>query len=183
MQTANIMLSLNAGNDVPKYGVSAAEIAVLIAIHGESSVQNIEPLGDKQTITIDGDTVKWTNRVELERLHRIYGRAKDGEDRSIVAALFPGAGARVFETIDELGLPAEFFKPTARATAPVAEPVDEVEDDVPEVDVPITPPPAQPDPLDHDGNGKKGGAKKPKAAQPAENDGIEDMPAEDPLFT
>lgn len=172
MQTANIMLSLNAGNDVPKWGVTAAEIAVLIAIHGEDSVQDIEPIG----------SIERSNREELERLHRIYGRAKNNEDRAIVANLFPGAGARVFQTINELGLPEQFFKPTARAkAAPV---VEEPEGDVTEAEAePITPPPSKPDPLDHDGDGKKGGAKKPvKKADEKDADGVEDMPDGEKLF-
>lgn len=129
MQTANIMLDIGGdnGNQVPKYGVTAAEIAVLIAIHGEAAVHDIEPIG----------TVERSNRDELTRLREVYGRAKDGEDHSHVDILFPGAAARVFENIDELNLPPEFFKPTARASAPAAA-----------------------DPLDHDGDGKKGGSKK-----------------------
>lgn len=136
MQTANIMLSLNAGNDVPKRNVSAAEIAVLRAIHGEEAVQEVEPTGSRDTVDIDGATVKWTNRVELERLRRIYGRAKDDENNIIIDRLYPGAAARVFETLDELNIPDEFYKATQRH---------------------------KPDPLDHDGDGKKGGAKGRKA--------------------
>ena len=143
MQIANVMVDLGGdnGNQVPKR-VTAAEIAVLIAIHGESAVHDIEPIG----------SISRSNRDELSRLYGIYGRAKDGEDKSIVVNMFPGAGARVFETIDELGIDENFFKPTARAkTEPVK------------------------DPLDHDGNGKKGGAKKPakKAKAAANTDEIE----------
>lgn len=182
MQTANILVDLggDTGNQVPKLGVTAAEIAVLIAIHGEAAVHDIEPAGDVEAINVGEGDVKWTNRVELNRLHRRYGKAKDGENNSIVSNLFPGTAARVFETIDELGLPEVFFKPVARA---------KMED----------PAPVAVDPLDHDGNGKKGGAKKPakkaKAAPAPEpepevveeadegSDGIEDMPdAEKNLF-
>jgi hypothetical protein len=137
MQTANIMLSLNAGNDVPKRGVSAAEIAVLIAIHGDDAVKEVEPTGASDTIDIDGNTVKWTNRVELDRLRRRYGRAKDGEDKAIVDNLFPGAAARVFETLDELNLPESFYKATARHKPEAAAPSN---------------------PLDHDRDGVSGGA-------------------------
>jgi hypothetical protein len=135
MQTANIMLDLSGetGNQIPKRGVTAAEIAVLIAIHGESAVHDIEPLGDVPLH--EGN--RWTNRYELDRLRRIYGRAKNGEDTAHVNVLFPGAAARVFETLDELRLPDEFYKPTARAKA---------------------------NPLDHDGDGKSGGAAPPEGA-------------------
>jgi hypothetical protein len=157
MQTANIMLSLNAGNDVPKRGVSAAEIAVLIAIHGDDAVSDVEPTGSSDTIDIDGAEVKWTNRVELDRLRRKYGRAKDGEDKAIVENLFPGAAARVFETLDELNLPDTFYKATSRHK-PEAAPAE------PEVEA-VAP---APHPLDHDGDGKKGGSKRrAKKAEPA----------------
>jgi hypothetical protein len=131
MQTAHIMLDIggDAGNQIPKRNVTAAEMAVLIAIHGESAVHDIEPTGE----------IDRSNREELERLHRIYGRAKNGSDQAIVDVLFPGAAARVFQTIDELGVPEEFFKPTARAAAVPAKAAD---------------------PLDHDSDGKKGGSKK-----------------------
>lgn len=119
MQTANIMLDIGGdnGNQVPKKGVTAAEIAVLIAIHGEAAVHDIEPAGD----------IVRRNRDELSRLREKYGRAKDGEDHSHVDILFPGAAARVFETIEELNLPEAFFKPTARAVfTQTSEPVAEV---------------------------------------------------------
>lgn len=133
MQTANIMLDLggDAGNQIPKLGVTAAEIAVLIAIHGESAVHDIEPVGDVP----EHEGNRWTNRYELDRLRRIYGRAKNSEDTSHVEVLFPGVAARVFEVLDELNLPDEFYKPTARAKA---------------------------HPLDHDGDGKPGGAAPPE---------------------
>lgn len=177
MQTANIMLDLggDTGNQIPKLGVTPAEIAVLIAIHGESAVHDIEPAGD---VPVNADGVRWTNRVELDRLRRVYGRAKNGEDTSHVDILFPGAAARVFETLDELNIPAEFYKPTARATAPVVEAAaDEDVGEAVDETADVTPPPTKPDPLDHDGNGKKGGSKarKAKKAEPDE-DGIADMP-------
>jgi hypothetical protein len=173
MQTANIMLKLNAGNDVPKRGVSAAEIAVLIAIHGDESVQDIEPTGSSETVDIDGARVKWTNRVELDRLRRRYGKAKDDENNFILDRLFPGAAALVFETLDELNIPDAFYKATARFKPDDAPELVEDEDEGEEIEAfvepAITPPPSEPetvkaDPLDHDGNGKKGGAKKPAKA-------------------
>jgi hypothetical protein len=108
MQTAKILLALggDAGNTVPKV-VTAAEIAVLRAIHGTDAVTDIEPAND----------VERSNRAELGRLRGLYGRAMDGENQSILAALFPGAAARVHETLEELELDPSFFKPLARATA------------------------------------------------------------------
>jgi hypothetical protein len=166
MQTANIILDIGgdvAVNSVPKYNVTAAEIAVLIAIHGDDAISDIEPTG----------SVDRSNREERARLYEVYGHAKDREDKPIVAALFPGAAARVFEDIEELGLPETAFRATSRAKPS--------------------------DPLDHDGDGKKGGVKGRKAkakvetvaepeppveepAETEENDGVEDMPDGDTLF-
>lgn len=116
MHTANILLSLGGdnGNVVPKYNITAAEIAVLRHIHGEEAVQDIEPAAD----------INRTSRVERQRLVEAYGRRIDGRFASpAVDALFPGAAARVFETLDELDLPDEFYKAERRVksrTAPKA---------------------------------------------------------------
>lgn len=109
MQTANILLSLGGdhGNTVMKFQVTAAEIAVLRAIHGDESVREVEPVGH----------VKRGHRQERERLVAIYGRAKDPEQKPIVEGLFPGVAARVFETLDELDLDESFYKATGRLSA------------------------------------------------------------------
>lgn len=115
MQSANILLSLggDSGNQVPKYDVTAAEIAVLRAIHGEDAVTDIQPVPDK---VANQDTVKRGQRAELARLRAIYGRATDGENNVVLDMLFPGAAARVFETIDELDLDPSFFAAKDRVT-------------------------------------------------------------------
>lgn len=110
MQTAHILLSLggDSGNVVPKYNVTAAEIAVLRHIHGDEAVMDVEPSGE----------VKRNSRVERQRLVEAYGRRIDGRFASpAVDALFPGAASRVFETLDELDLPEEFFKAERRVKA------------------------------------------------------------------
>jgi hypothetical protein len=109
MQTAHILLALggDSGNTVPKRNVTAAEIAVLIAIHGNQAVTEIEPAGE----------INQSNRAELNRLRQTYGRATDADNHSIVGQLFPGAAARVFETLDELEIPDAFYKPLSRASA------------------------------------------------------------------
>lgn len=121
MQTANIMLALggDAGNSVPKYGVTAAEIAVLRAIHGDDAVHDIEPTGEDAVVETDhGNPRKRTNREELSRLQREYASGRlFGTDIRAVGALFPGAAARVFEDIEELGLNENAFKPERRASA------------------------------------------------------------------
>jgi hypothetical protein len=107
MQTANIMVALggDTGNTVPKYQVTAAEIAVLQAIHGADAIFDIEP-------TEDSDV---KNRDELRRLKEVYAGPNTGR---LVEALYPGAAARVFENIDELELADEQFKPTERERKP-----------------------------------------------------------------
>ncbi|MGZ5988111.1 MAG: hypothetical protein ACXWLZ_03565, partial [Rhizomicrobium sp.] len=110
MQIANCLVSLGGdhGNTVPKFHVTAAEIAVLRAIHGEDAVNEIEPIGE----------VKRSNREERARIGAIYGAAKHPESKqSIVESMFPGVAARVFETIAELELDESFFKATGRLTA------------------------------------------------------------------
>lgn len=114
MDIAHILLAVggDSGNTVPKLFVTAAEIAVLRAIHGEASVTDVEPCGERDI----------TGRAELQRLRGIYGRARDSDDNSIVETLFPGAAARVFETLDELELDESFYKAERRVKpAPAAE--------------------------------------------------------------
>lgn len=113
METANIILALGGdnGNTVPKRGVTPAEIALLRAIHGDDAVTDIEPTGDEAT---NEDGRKRSNRDELSRLRSLYP-AKDGASGTrIVDILYPGAAARVFETIDELEIDEVFFKPAER---------------------------------------------------------------------
>lgn len=113
MEVANIVLSLagDAGNTVPKFNVTAAEIAVLREIHGEEAVHDIEPIG----------TIERTSRAERQRLTEIYGRMHEGQRRApAVERLFPGAAARVFETIEELELPEDFFKAESRVGAGIS---------------------------------------------------------------
>lgn len=116
MQTANIMLALGGdkGNTIPKIGVTAAEIPVLQALHGNDAVTEIRPTAD----------IARTNREERLRLLEVYGRLRDGKDVSPVSQLYPGAAARVFERFDELTIPAEFFAAEKRVTVSTAASVD-----------------------------------------------------------
>lgn len=110
MQTANVLLALGGdkGNTVPKYEVTAAEVAVLRYIHGEDAVFDIEITGE----------VSRTHRQEIGRLTEFYGR-QEGDRRTspAVAELFPGAAARVFEDFEELEIPDELYVATGRKTA------------------------------------------------------------------
>ncbi len=116
MKLANIMLAIGGGRDntLPKYEVTAAEIAVLQAIHGEDAVFDVDPT-TKDAMNDYGRLR--TNREELIRLKAIYGRAKDGQGNAIVEGLYPGSAARVFEDFDELGLPDDYFKALGRVAA------------------------------------------------------------------
>jgi len=107
MQTANITLALggNHGHTIQKWMVTPSEIAVLREIHGEASVFDIEP----------GDDVERSGREERSRLLEIYGKPPGSREMSAVDVLFPGAAARLFETLDELELDPSFYKATSRA--------------------------------------------------------------------
>ena len=108
METAHVLVALGGdkGNTVMKYDVTAAEIAVLRAIHGEDAISDVEPLGD----------IVVTGREERQRLFDLYGSALDGTGRPIISVVFPGVTARLTERLDDLGLVPEQYKPTARAT-------------------------------------------------------------------
>lgn len=107
---AEVALGGDQGNTVPKYGITPTEIAVLRAIHGDEAVLNIEPVGE----------VKRSHRDELARIKGIYGNARTGENEVIVEVLFPGMAARVFETLEELGVDESFMKPASRVSATLA---------------------------------------------------------------
>lgn len=113
MQSANILLALggDSGNQVPKFDVTAAEIAVLRAIHGDDAVSEITP-----TDAVPG-TRDRTNRGELARLKAIYGNARDLEGNLVVDQLFPGVAARVFENLDELELDKSLFAAKERVSS------------------------------------------------------------------
>lgn len=116
-ETAHVLVALNGdlGMTVPKRHVTAAEIAVLQTIHGNDAVIDIQPSG----------VVKRTMRVERARLDQEYSNdAKRKEKRCPVAAIYPGAAARLFQRLDELHLSSVQFKP---GTAP--EGIDEREED------------------------------------------------------
>ncbi len=109
MQTANVLLALGGqrGNSVPKRGVTTAEIAVLMAIHGVDAVYDITPLDEE---------VDRSSRDEKARLFEKYP-ARDDDGRFVVEAVYPGNAPVVHQDIIDLGLPEELFATTARVTA------------------------------------------------------------------
>jgi hypothetical protein len=104
MQTANVIVEIGGehtkGNQVPLYGVTASEIAVLRNIHGPEAVIEIEPAGN----------VERANASERNFLLLRYGQ-------KAVEPLFPGIAARMYESLEELELPSEYFRAESRATA------------------------------------------------------------------
>ncbi len=123
MQTANVMVAIagDLGHTVPKFGVTAAEVAVLNAIHGAGAVHDIHVTGE----------VKRSSREELARLHDIYDKQLPNGTRGSeeIQALFPGAAARVFETFDEMGLDADSYRAVQRETPkPSADLIDATDD-------------------------------------------------------
>lgn len=115
MQTADIILAINgdAGSQIPKFGVTPAEVAVLRAVHGEASVTDIAILDEEA----QGDDGKRTHREELERLKFTYYRPTiPGTDRLVVNELFPGMSARLPDSFGDLEIPDIFYKAISRAT-------------------------------------------------------------------
>jgi hypothetical protein len=110
MQLANALLALGGqrGNSVPKYRVTAAEIAVMMAIHGVDAVYDIVPLDEE---------IERSAREEKARLFEIYP-AKDEDGRFVVEAVYPGNAPVVHQDIADLALPEELFATTARLVAP-----------------------------------------------------------------
>lgn len=112
MQIANCLVALGGDKDnwVPRYGVTAAELVVLRALHGEDAVGDIEPAGE----------ITRGNRDELLRLKAAYGSAKDEDNKAIVENVFPGSGAILPKTLADLELPEVHFKALSRASAGTA---------------------------------------------------------------
>jgi hypothetical protein len=98
MQIADVLVSLNGDvlNQVPRSGVTPAELLVLQALHGGDAVTDIK---------ITGDTEDRTSRAERGRLFDLYSRATPrGRISPEIDALFPGAAARLPATFDELDI-------------------------------------------------------------------------------
>lgn len=109
MQRANLFLAIGGDHSqqVPKYGVTASEIAVLQSIHGFDAIRDVEPVED-----IDVNA-----RDEIARLRGLYGGAQDGNGNRIVEKVFPGLGARTIDRLEDLQIPHEFYKATGRKNA------------------------------------------------------------------
>lgn len=139
MELANIMLDIGSDGTtiLAKSRVTPAEVAVLMRLHGNDAVSDVEVLEDE---ALNEDGGKRTHRQEIARLMEVYGKntPEGGREAPAVSALFPGAAARVFETFEELELDEGMFKAETRSNA--------------------KPSKAKKPQLDHDGDGEAGGA-------------------------
>lgn len=104
----HVALGGDAGNTVPKYGITVAEAAVLRGVHGAEGIREVEVVGQADV----------NPRAELARLRNKY-RARNDDGDFIVDEIYPGANARVHETIEELGLVDELMKTDRKPVAKV----------------------------------------------------------------
>lgn len=120
MEQANILLALggDGGNQVPKFGVTAAEIMILQAIHGSDAITEIEPLEEPATFGDGDDAEPRTDKQELARLSEVYRQARvddgNGSHRLAVQMVFPVASA-VPSKLSDLDIDESFYKPVKRA--------------------------------------------------------------------
>ncbi len=138
MQHADILVRINgdARHTSPRYNVSAAEINLLMAIHGDDAIVEVNQIPG---------SVEVDPRELLERMATFY-TAKDADDRPILASVYPGARPQLVQTIKALGLPAVAFKAVERAKPmePDAELADELEEGFDEDEDEPEPEPAKP---------------------------------------
>lgn len=115
MELANVLLALGGDRDntVPKERVTAAEIAVLAAIHGSDAVFDVQPLTE---------TLATNFKEERERLLRNYP-AKNEDNKLIVLEVYPGVSPILHTGIATLGLDESLFLATDRAKAAPPPPV------------------------------------------------------------
>lgn len=106
MELANVMVALGGERDntVPKYRVTPPEIAVLVAIHGDDAVHDIEPLEEEITIS--------TREIMTDLLARYP--ALDDSGNPVVRNVYPGVSPVLHQTLADLGLPEELYKATER---------------------------------------------------------------------
>lgn len=112
MDYVNLQVAIGGdnGNTVPKFRVPVSEIPVLMAIHGPDSLTEFEQIDAPEDID------ELSNAEEMQRLNSIYGHVTDGEGANILRQVYPGAGAKVITSIDDIEIPEGAFKATARAT-------------------------------------------------------------------
>lgn len=128
MQLANCLVALGGDrtNTVPKWGITPAEVAILLAIHGDDAVFDIE---------VTDEVCDRRGPEEMDRLAANYP-AKDEDGRMVLFNVFPGRGVTLPPDFSDLGLvddlyraapakapePAKAAKPRKAAKAPEPEP-------------------------------------------------------------
>lgn len=112
MELANCIVALGGDtqNTVPKFSVTPAEVALLLAIHGDQAVSEIEVTG----------TVERRNTEEADRLLQHYP-ARDESGNLLLQVVYPGRQPILHQTFADLQLPDHFFAVTERAV-PADEP-------------------------------------------------------------
>jgi len=142
MKLYNAMLAVGGGRDHTfplSNPVTAAEIVVLRALHGDDAVFDIEPA---KNVATGEDGRPTTVRALRADLRLRYQSAHDRDGNVVFDQLFPGANAPIPLTIDELGLPDDLFKALGRAVPVIEEEADEADiEDEPDT---ATAPPAPP---------------------------------------
>ncbi len=120
MELANCLVALagDRNNTVPKWGVTPAEVAVLIAIHGEDAVFDIAPTGGSVTRSV---------AEELERLMFSYP-ARDEKQDLILTKVYAGQRPMIHKTFADLYLPADAYATTKRAAPVFVDPEPEPEE-------------------------------------------------------
>lgn len=135
LYNCTVAIGGSIGHTVPKYGITAAEIAVLRMVHqgnsGGSGVYDIEPASEavlddngKPSGRVRARTIDISDRDLRKQLGESYTRQGKTALKDPVGVLFPGGASRLFADVDELDLPEEAFKVKERVSSKtVAQPV------------------------------------------------------------
>ena len=113
MDYVNLQVAIGGDNNntVPKFFVPVSEIPVLMAIHGSDA------LTDFEVVDAPEDREDLSDAEEIARLGSIYGRVTDAENgQSVIRQVYPGAGAKVIRSIEQLDIPEGAMKATERAS-------------------------------------------------------------------
>lgn len=100
MQIANCFVSLNnLGSNVPKVGVTPAEIVVLRTLHQHAVGR--DPITDIS----DVKEVNRTSKEELERLRLTYGGTVLNGKTPVLTHLYPGDSPTLPQKFSEVNIP------------------------------------------------------------------------------
>lgn len=110
MQRANcsVRLSGDVGTNIPKYGITPPEAAVLRRLHGPDSVNGL---------TLVSGNDKTPHAEIMEGLLRQYSARNKESGTPIVIELFPGINPRLPTTFSEIGFVVAEESPKQRQTA------------------------------------------------------------------